>query len=104
MVFRSGPGQNARMAKPKIRNLPDLSNLARPGGEIAVHVTPGARQNAVTRENGTLRIAVTAPPEDGKANEAVRKLLARAMNVAPSHLTLQRGHTSRDKTFIYSVS
>lgn len=92
------------MAKPKIRNLPDLSNLARPGTEIAVHVTPGARQTAFSHEDGTLRIAVTTPPEDGKANEAVRKLLARAMGVAPSRLSLQRGHTSREKVFIYSES
>lgn len=90
------------MAKPKIRNLPDLSGLARPGGEIAVHVTPGARQTAVSHEGGTLRIVITTPPEDGKANEAVRRLLARAMGVAPSRLTLQRGHRSRDKLFVYS--
>lgn len=90
------------MAKPKIRNLPDLSNLVRPGTEIAVHVTPGARQTAVSLNDGTLRIAVTAPPEDGKANEAVRKLLARAMGVAPSRLSLLRGHTSREKVFAYS--
>ncbi|MBI6629264.1 DUF167 domain-containing protein [Pontibaca salina] len=92
------------MAKPRIRNLPDLSHLARSGAEIAVHVTPGARQAAFSHKDGNLRIAVTVPPEDGKANEAVRKLLARALRVAPSRLSLLRGHTSRDKLFVYSGS
>lgn len=89
------------MAKPKIRNLPDLSDLARPDAEIRVLVTPGARQNALTFTGGIVRITVTNVPEGGKANEAVRKVLARAMKVAPSRLTLQRGQTSRDKLFVY---
>lgn len=89
------------MAKPKIRNMPDLSDLARADSQIAVQVTPGARQNAMTFSDGVVRISVTTVPEGGKANDAVRWVLARAMKVAPSHLTLQRGHTSRDKLFIY---
>lgn len=92
------------MAKAKLRNLPDLSALARPGAEIAVHVTPGARQAGVSQRDGLLRIAVTAPPEDGKANDAVRAILAQAMGVAPSRLILQRGHTARDKLFVYTGS
>lgn len=89
------------MAKPKIRNMPDLSGLARPLAEIPVQVTPGARQNAMTYSDGLVRIAVTTVPEGGKANDAVRWVLARAMKVAPSHLSLLRGHTSRDKLFVY---
>ena len=81
--------------------MPDISDLARPNAEIVVHVTPGARQNAMTFTDGIVRIAITTVPEGGKANDAVRWVLARAMKVAPSRLTLQRGHTSRDKLFIY---
>lgn len=62
-----------------MKNLPDLSHLAHPGTEIPVHVI--------------------APPEDGKANEAVRKLVAKALGVAKTRLTLIRGTTARDKTF-----
>lgn len=82
-----------------MKNLPDLSRLARPGTEIPVRVTPGASRNAVTDEDGRIVVRVTAPPEDGKANEAVRKLLAKAMGLAKTRLTLIRGATSRDKTF-----
>jgi len=90
------------MAKPKIRNLPDLSALARPGTEIALRVTPKAARTSLTLDGDILRATVTAPPENGKANAATRALLAAAMGVAPSRLTLKRGATSRNKMFVYS--
>ena len=48
---------------------------------------------------GVIRIAVTEVPEGGKATEAARVALARALGVAKSRLTLVRGATSRDKLF-----
>jgi uncharacterized protein len=90
------------MAKPKRRDLPDLSDLALPGGEIAVRVIPKAARTGLTRDGDTLRVTVTAPPENGKANAATRTLIATAMGVAPSRLTLKRGATSRTKLFVYS--
>ncbi|PJE28949.1 hypothetical protein SAMN06297129_1193 [Pseudooceanicola antarcticus] len=79
---------------------PDLAPLARPGAEIAVRVTPKASRNRITlEEDGAIRVYVTTPPEDGKANEAVRKLLAKALGLAKTRLTLLRGQTSRDKVF-----
>lgn len=79
--------------------MPDLSDLATPGATIPVRVTPKAARNAITREKGDIRICVTALPEDGRANAAVAKLLARALGVAKSRLTLMRGAASRDKLF-----
>lgn len=77
----------------------DLSHLASPGATFALRVTPRARRNAVSLQDGQLRAHVTAPPEDGRATAAVTKLLAKALGVAPSRLTLVRGATSRDKLF-----
>ena len=77
----------------------DLSHLAQPGTEIAVRVTPRAARNAVTLDGETIRVTVTVVPEDGKANAAVVKLLAKALGVAKSRLTLVRGATGRDKLF-----
>jgi len=90
---------DAGMAKPKIRDLPDLSDLARPGAEIAVRVTPKAARASLTRSNGALRAAVTAVPENGKANAAVRVILATALGIPPSRLQLLRGQIARDKVF-----
>jgi len=90
------------VAKQKFRNLPDLSDLAQPGAEISLRVTPKASRAALGRDGGVVRISVTVAPENGQANAAVRAILAAAMGVAPSHLTLIRGQTSRDKVFRYS--
>jgi uncharacterized protein len=43
-------------------------------------------------------VRVTAPPVDGRANDALRRLIARRAGVAPSRVTLVRGEKSRDKT------
>jgi uncharacterized protein len=43
-------------------------------------------------------IRVTAPPVDGKANEALCRLVAKKAGVAPSRVTIARGHTAREKT------
>ncbi len=77
----------------------DLTALALPGAEFAVRVTPRASRNAVLAEGGEIRVYVTVVPEDGKANAAVQKLLAKALGVAKSRLVLIRGATSRDKLF-----
>ncbi|MCC5969679.1 MAG: DUF167 domain-containing protein [Pararhodobacter sp.] len=80
------------------KGLPDLSALAVPGARIAVRATPRARRNALEPGN-PIRIHVTDPPEDGRANAAVRAILARALGVAPTRLTLLRGAAARDKLF-----
>ncbi|UWR87446.1 DUF167 domain-containing protein [Phaeobacter inhibens] len=96
------------MGKPKQKDLPDLSHLAVADAEIPVRVTPKASRNAILliaqAESGqgvSLKITVTAAPENGKATAAVQALLARAMRIAPSDLELLRGATSRDKVFAY---
>lgn len=92
------------MARPKLSNLPDLSDLARPGQQFTVRVTPKAASTRLSRSGDDLRAAVTVAPENGKANAAVQKLLAKAMGVAVSDLTLVRGQTARIKVFAYSGS
>lgn len=77
----------------------DLTHLAQDGAEIAVRVTPKASRNAVIVEAGAIRVYVTCVPEDGKANAAVVKLLAKSLGVAKSRLTLLRGAAARDKVF-----
>jgi len=49
--------------------------------------------------DGALRVAVTDPPEDGRANRAVTAALAQALDVAPSAVTLAQGAGARLKTF-----
>lgn len=78
----------------------DLRDLAVPGTTIAIRVTPAARKRGLSRDDdGGLCIAVTEAPEKGRATDAVRRMLAKALGIAPTRLTLLRGQTSRDKLF-----
>ncbi|WP_428549041.1 DUF167 domain-containing protein [Profundibacter sp.] len=67
--------------------------------EISVRVTPKASRNRITVEDGNIRVYVTTVPEGGKATKEVAKLLAKALGVPKTRLTLIRGATSRDKVF-----
>ena len=51
----------------------------------------------VGERGGAIVIRVTAPPVDGRANEALCRLIAKAAGVAPSSVQIVRGHSSRDK-------
>ncbi len=75
------------------------AELAVAGAEFALRVTPRARHEEISRDVSGFKVAVFAPPEDGKANAAVQALLAHALGVAKSRLVLVRGATSRDKLF-----
>lgn len=50
-------------------------------------------------DDDRLKIRLTAPPADGKANSQARKLLAKAFGVGITRVRLIRGRTSRDKLF-----
>jgi uncharacterized protein (TIGR00251 family) len=77
----------------------DPRSRAVPGAEIVVRVTPNASREQVTLDGSRFVIRVTCVPEDGKANKAVTKLLAKTLGVAPSRLVLVRGAAGRDKVF-----
>ena len=87
------------MARPKADYPPaaDILALADGDGRLAVRVTPGARSEGIALAEGRVIVKVRAKPKDGEANEAVLAALASALDLAPSHLTMLRGATSRDK-------
>jgi hypothetical protein len=67
--------------------------------ELRVRVTPRADRNEVAGErDGVLLVRVTAPPEGGRANAAACKVVARALGIAPSRVTVARGAGSRQKS------
>ena len=62
---------------------------------------PGARKAGVLGEQaGALKVAVTAPPEDGRANKALVVVLRGALALKRSQVELVAGATSRDKRFL----
>ncbi len=68
------------------------------GATFAVRVQPRARKNAVSGEMGdALKLALTAPPVEGKANAACVEFLADLLDVPRSSITIAAGETSRNK-------
>src|SRR3954464_13656937 len=71
------------------------------GSILAVRAQPGARKTTVVGEHGgALKVAVTAPPEDGRANEALVEVLKGWLGVKRSQVELLGGPTSRNKVFL----
>jgi uncharacterized protein (TIGR00251 family) len=68
------------------------------GVTFAVKVHPRARKNAITGTVGdAVKLALTAPPVDGKANQAVIEFLADLFDIPRSSVTIASGETSRNK-------
>ena len=82
---------------------PDLAprNWLRHDGDdlvLSVRVQPRASNNEILDvRDGRLRLRTTAAPADGKANQAVIKLIAAYLQIAPSRISVLRGKTQRNK-------
>jgi len=71
------------------------------GATFAVRGQPNARKNAVVGEHaGAVKVAVTAPPEDGKANAAILDVLKDWLGVKRSQLELMSAPSNRNKVFL----
>ena len=71
---------------------------SRVGTAFAVKVHPRAKKNAITGKSATqLKVALTAPPVDGKANQACIEFFAKLLNVPRSSVTIAAGLIGRNK-------
>jgi uncharacterized protein (TIGR00251 family) len=69
------------------------------GAALAVRVTPRASKNEIVDilSDGTVKVHLTAPPVEGKANEALLKFLSKVLDVPLTRLDVVAGATGRDK-------
>src|SRR5947209_6671144 len=68
---------------------------------LPVRAQPGAKRNGVQGEQaGALKTAVTAPAQEGRANDALVEVLREALGLKRSQIELASGPTSRDKRFL----
>jgi len=79
----------------------DLVDVERDGGlVVSVHVQPGAARTGLAGRHGdALKLRVTAPPVEGRANEAARTALAEALGLRRAQVQLVSGASSRRKRF-----
>ncbi|MBN2387390.1 MAG: DUF167 domain-containing protein [Anaerolineales bacterium] len=69
------------------------------GAALAVRVTPRASRNEIVEilSDGTVKVHVTAPPVEGKANEALIDFMSEILDVPPSRIEVVAGASGRDK-------
>lgn len=68
------------------------------GVTFAIKVHPRAKKNAITGELGdALKVSLTTPPVDGRANQACIEFFAKLLKVSRSSVTIASGLTSRNK-------
>jgi uncharacterized protein len=66
---------------------------------IRIKAVPGASRDAIAGVLGDrLKVRISAPPEDGKANKAICSLLAKALGLKRAQVSVQSGHTNPEKT------
>lgn len=80
----------------------DLFDYQDRPNKLRVKVTPNAKSERIKKETAPdggimYKVYVAAPAKEGKANEAVIRLLSKALGVAKSSVTITHGHTSREK-------
>lgn len=74
------------------------------GWTVAVHVQPGAKRTAIAGVHGErLKIRISAPPIEGRANAAVVAFIAEQLGVPRAQVSVARGQTSRDKLIAVAV-
>src|SRR6476661_7741519 len=72
--------------------------------ELSVHAQPGAGRTQITGRHGdALKIRVAVPPEHGRANDALAKVLADVFGVATKEVAITSGEKSRTKRFRLTV-
>src|SRR5262245_26999525 len=71
------------------------------GCVLPVRAQPGAKKvGGLGEHGGALKVAVTAPPQDGRANQALTEALRDLLGLRRSQVELLSGQTSRDKRFL----
>jgi uncharacterized protein (TIGR00251 family) len=79
-------------------NSPPASVLDVPDARLRVRLRPrGHRDELIGIEDGVLQARVRAAPVDGKANQALCRLIAKRAGIGPSRVSIVRGEKSRDK-------
>jgi uncharacterized protein (TIGR00251 family) len=80
---------------------------ARSGAALTVKIVPKASRTEIAgiEEDGTLKVRLTAPPVEGKANDELIAFLAHILDIRPQQLEIIAGHNTREKLIsVFDVS
>ena len=72
---------------------------------LPIKVVPNASRDQIAGMLGDrLKVRVTAPPESGKANAAICRFIAKALNIKPGSVKIHSGHSSPEKVLAITQS
>lgn len=71
---------------------------------LEVSVYPGSKRTAIETDESGIKIHLTAPPIEGKANQALLKMLAKTLSLPKSALTIQQGEHGRRKVIFVEAA
>ena len=65
---------------------------------LKVHINPNSKKNEIVGIfDNSLKIKISSPPVDGKANKAIIKFFSKFLNIPKSKIKIEKGDKSRDK-------
>lgn len=71
---------------------------------LHVRISPNASKNEIIKNNDELKIKITAPPVDGKANKVLIEFLSKTFKIPKSYFEIIKGETSKEKTILIKNS
>ncbi len=74
------------------------------GIEFQLRISPNASKNEVIKTSESVKVKITAPPVDGKANKCLIEYLSKLLRVPKTSIVILRGETSKDKTLLIKIT
>ena len=65
---------------------------------FTLRILPNSSKNEIIKADGAIKVKITAPPVDGKANKALLELLSKTFKIPKTSFSIVKGETSKDKT------
>lgn len=70
---------------------------------VSLRISPNASKNEIIKTDDGVKIKITAPPVDGKANKFLVEFLSKLFKIPKSSIEILRGETSKEKTLLLKI-
>ena len=80
-----------------------MIKISEKGITVTLKISPNASKNEIIKNQGELKIKITAQPIENKANKALIEFLSKKLKVPKTSIEIIRGETSKEKTLLIKV-
>lgn len=74
------------------------------GLTVSLKISPNASKNEIIKTQDGVKVKITAPPVDGKANKCLIEFLSKTFKIPKSSIEILRGETSKEKTLLIKIT